>query len=484
MKRLSIRWQLTLWYALALAIMLCIFSFVLCLLVREQVLSRTDNGLREELREIGLEVALANSATMFESQAAARFSQHDFYEFLVTDADGNIIFSSATTITPVPEIIQNTSASSGNQFQTVTLEGFGPYRLASTRMPSSFGELDVRVMTSLQPLYRDQAALQWVVALLLPVAILVAIGSGQFLAGRALRRVQQVVDETHTIDISNLDHRIPVTNPDDEIGQLTLALNSLIARLERAIHEIRRFTADASHEIRTPLATLRLEAESALRATRTPEEYQQTLAVMLEEITRLSKLADQLLNLSRHDAGIITCQHDPIQLDALLLDVCEQIKPLAESKSISLKPHFISNCEVLGDDISLSQVFFNLLENAIKYTPAGGEVSVALSCQMDTALIQIADTGIGVSADDLPFLFDRFYQVDPSRSSSGGGSGLGLSIARAAVGMHGGSIEIQSQPGQGTRVTIRLPVSSQAQSTRQSSPGRNPTADFQSNHSA
>ncbi|QDT27702.1 Sensor kinase CusS [Gimesia panareensis] len=469
MKRLSIRWQLTLWYALALAVMLCAFSFLLCLLVWQQVLSRTDSGLREELREIGLEVALTDSATTFASQAAARFSQHDFYEFLVTDANGNMIFSSSST---VYDMVPKAADSPDGQFQTVTLEGLGPYRIASTRMDSAFGKLHVQVMTSLQPLYNDQASLQWVVALLLPIAVLLAIASGQFLAGRALRQVQQVVDETHAIDISNLDRRIPVSNPDDEIGQLTIALNSLIARLERAINEIRRFTADASHEIRTPLATLRLEAESALRSPRTPEEYQQTLAVVLEETTRLGKLSDQLLNLSRHDAGIIPCQQDPVQLDALLLDVIEQIKPLAEAGSLSLSVNINSHCEILGDDISLSQVFFNLLENAIKYTAAGGEVSVELSCQSDEALIEITDTGIGVAAESLPYLFDRFYQADPSRSSSGGGSGLGLSIARAAVLMHAGSIEIQSQPGEGTRVSVRLPVSSQADSSRSNTPDR------------
>ncbi|QDV17273.1 Sensor kinase CusS [Gimesia panareensis] len=469
MKRLSIRWQLTLWYALALAVMLCAFSFLLCLLVWQQVLSRTDNGLREELREIGLEVALTDSATTFASQAAARFSQHDFYEFLVTDVNGNTIFSSSTT---VYDMVPKAADSPDGQFQTVPLEGLGPYRIASTRMDSTFGKLNVQVMTSLQPLYNDQASLQWVVALLLPIAVLLAIASGQFLAGRALRQVQQVVDETHAIDISNLDRRIPVSNPDDEIGQLTIALNSLIARLERAINEIRRFTADASHEIRTPLATLRLEAESALRSPRTPEEYQQTLAVVLEETTRLGKLSDQLLNLSRHDAGIIPCQQDPVQLDALLLDVIEQIKPLAEAGSLSLSVNINSHCEILGDDISLSQVFFNLLENAIKYTAAGGEVAVELSCQSDEALIEITDTGIGVAAENLPYLFDRFYQADPSRSSSGGGSGLGLSIARAAVLMHAGSIEIQSQPGEGTRVSVRLPVSSQADPSRSDAPHR------------
>lgn len=458
MKPLSIRWRLTLWYGFALAVMLCVFSLVLILLVWQQALARADSGLREELQEIGLEVSLANHASVFAEQAAARFSQHDFYEFIVTDESGQVIFNSSELKQPVVTAPSATTELSQTRLGTYDLPGSGPYRVASTRMSSSFGILNVQVMTSLVPLYNDLAALQWVVVLLLPLAVLLAIISGQFLAGRALRQVQQVVDETNAINISSLDRRVQILNPDDEIGKLAVAVNSLIARLERAVNEIHRFTADASHEIRTPIAALRLEAESILRSPRTPEEYEKTLAVVLEETTRLGKLADQLLKLSRHDAGIMRCQHDPVQLDALLLDVVEQVKSMAEEHQINLVSEIGTTCEILGDDISLSQVFFNILENAIKFTPVDGEIVVRLNCVAQTAVIEVQDSGVGISADNLPHLFERFYQVDPSRQYSGGGAGLGLSIAQAAVFQHAGTIEIHSQTGQGTTVTVRLPL--------------------------
>ncbi len=458
MKPLSIRWRLTLWYGFALAVMLCVFSLVLILLVWQQALARADSGLREELQEIGLEVSLADHASVFAEQTAARFSQHDFYEFIVTDETGQVIFNSSELKQPVVNAPPAITELSQTRMETYDLPGSGPYRVASTRMSGSFGILNVQVMTSLVPLYNDLAALQWVVVLLLPLAVLLAIISGQFLARRALRQVQQVVDETNAINISSLDRRVQILNPDDEIGKLAVAVNSLIARLERAVNEIHRFTTDASHEIRTPIAALRLEAESILRSPRTPEEYEKTLGVVLEETTRLGKLADQLLKLSRHDAGIMRCQHDPVQLDALLLDVVEQVKSMAKERQINLISEIGTTCEILGDDISLSQVFFNLLENAIKFTPVDGEITVRLNCVAQTAVIEVEDSGMGISADNLPHLFERFYQVDPSRQYSGGGAGLGLSIARAAVLQHEGTIEIHSQPGQGTTVKVRLPL--------------------------
>ncbi|QDV48386.1 sensor histidine kinase [Gimesia fumaroli] len=456
MRQLSIRWRLTLWYAFALAVMLCVFSLVLCLLVWSQVLARTDTGLREELQEIGLEIALADSASVFASQASARFSQHDFYEFIVTDESGRVIFNSTGLKEPVVTLSHPITPLPEEILETRELNGLGPYRIVSTTLSGSFGTLNVQVMTSLIPLYNDLHTLHWAVAFLLPVAVLLAIASGQFLARRALRQVQQIVDSTNAINITCLDHRINVSNPDDEIGKLSVALNSLISRLERAVNEIRRFTADASHEIRTPIAALRLEAESVLRSSRTPEEYAQTLAVVVEETTRLGKLADQLLNLSRHDAGIVPCNHDPVQLDALLLDVVDQLRPFADDRGVTLNCEVEAACEVLGDDISLSQVFFNILDNAIKYTHCDGQVTARLNVSGQMAVIEIQDSGIGISADDLPHLFDRFFQVDPSRQYSGGGAGLGLSIAKAAVLMHEGTIEIQSQPEQGTTVMVRL----------------------------
>ncbi len=306
-------------------------------------------------------------------------------------------------------------------------------------------------------MYSDLQALQWVMTGLLPICVLLALAVGHFLAGRALAPVQHVVDVANAIDITCLDRRINIANPHDEIGRLSHALNSLIIRLEQAVSEIRRFTADASHEIRTPLAVLRAEAEMTLRSSRTPEEYARALTVIVDEAARLGRLADQLLHLSRYDAGITHCAQEPVPLDALLQDVNEQLQPLAADRQVALNCELNACCEVLGDDIRLSQVFFNVVENAIKYAP-GGKVAVRLRLMGQWAVVDVEDTGEGIPDPALPHVFERFYRVDSSRQRESGGAGLGLSIARAAVLAHQGTIEIRSQVGVGTIVTVRLPA--------------------------
>jgi len=459
MTRLSIRWRLTLWYGIALAVMLCGFCLLLHLLLWQQVMARTDAGLREEVKEISQEIALAENASAFRAAAEARFTQHSFYEFLVSDPQGQVIFASSDLRSPHQWSV-GIDERTPIEFITHNLDPRGPYRMARSCVSSRFGTLNVQVMRSLMPIYADLNALQWVMAGLMPLSIVLALAIGHFLAGKVLAPVQRVVDAANSIEISCLDRRIEVVNPHDEIGKLAAALNSLIARLEQAVTEIRRFTADASHEIRTPIAALRTEAETALRLPRSTEEYAHALTVIVEEATRLGRLTDQLLHLSRHDAGITGCVYDPVPLDALLQDVVDQLQSFAIDRGVTLYCENLAPGEVLGDDIRLSQVLFNVIENAIKYTPTGGRVDMRLRFAERWAVVEVEDSGIGIPTEDLPRLFERFYRVDPSRQSDSGGAGLGLAIAKAAVLAHQGTIDVSSQPGVGTTVIIRLPATS------------------------
>ncbi|TWU05188.1 Alkaline phosphatase synthesis sensor protein PhoR [Symmachiella macrocystis] len=187
--------------------------------------------------------------------------------------------------------------------------------------------------------------------------------------------------------------------------------------------------------------------------------------MVVEETTRLGRLADQLLNLSRHDAGITQSVHESVQLNALLGDVAEQLQPFAHDRGVMLACESGATCEVNGDDIRLSQVFFNCLENAIKYTLPGGEVTIRLQTTAQAAVVEIQDNGIGISASDVPHIFERFYRVDPSRQTDSGGTGLGLSIAKAAVLAHDGTIDLHSQLESGTTVMIRILLSTSAPNT-------------------
>lgn len=459
MTRLSIRWRLTLWYGMSLAVLLCGFCVLLMLLMRQQVFVKTDAGLGEEVKELSVEVGLAESRLAFAAAANARFTTHGFYDYVVVDEAGQTVFASAGRFDA--ESIPETASKSISTvtFATLTQRQSGPWRVASATASSPFGPVRLHVLRSLTPLYSDLQVLQWVMVGLLPIGFLLALAVGHFLGGRALAPVQQVVDVANSIDITCLDRRIEIVNPHDEIGRLSAALNLLISRLEHAVAEIHRFTADASHEIRTPLAVLRAEAEATLRSPRTTAEYVEALSVIVAESIRLGRLADQLLHLSRYDSGLAGCVREPVPLDALLADVVEQLRPLTIEQNVTLQLRENPSCEILGDDIRLSQVFFNVVENAIKYTP-GGEVVVRLAVVESWAVVEVEDNGPGIPNTALPHVFDRFFRADPSRSQQGnvlGGAGLGLSIAEAVVKAHDGLISICSEVGSGTKVTVRLP---------------------------
>ncbi|MES2792270.1 MAG: ATP-binding protein [Planctomycetota bacterium] len=475
MKRLSIRWRLTLWYAGSLAVVLTAFCISLLLLTRQQLLARTDAALREELKELVLEVRLAHTSLEFTEHLYARFFQHDIYDFLITDRQGKILFASSGLTPPQAAALVPSNPLSTSEFFNREPSDNLMLRVAGTTVTAPQGTVSAQAMTSLAPLQTEMLTLQLLMSVLLPLGLVLALAGGYFLAARALAPVEQITSVAATITISNLHQRIAITNADDELGHLAATLNSLIARLERAVDEIQRFTADASHELRTPLAVLRSEAESALRMRRSPVEYEQTLTTVVEEATRLGHLADQLLNLSRHDAGITELRREPIHLGALLLDVADQLRPIATEKNITLDTSAVTHCEALGDDLLLGRALFNVIENAIKYTPHSGNVTLHSALRGNTAVLQIQDTGIGIPQEHLLHVFDRFYRVDPSRNATTGGTGLGLAIARSAIQLHGGEITIASEIGVGTTLTIELPGTT-APSEAEPLPSSEPTA--------
>jgi heavy metal sensor kinase len=249
-----------------------------------------------------------------------------------------------------------------------------------------------------------------------------------------------------------------VANAHDELGRLTQTVNAMIARLERSFTEIRRFTADASHELRTPLTVIRTEAEVALAKPLDPADYRNLLGSILEECDRLARLTDQLLTLAREDAGPARAPAEPLDLCAVVGGVVEDLRPLAEARGLQLRAEQNGPVLTHGDALRLRQVFLNVVDNAIKYTPPGGEVAVRIDRRDREAVVTVRDNGAGIPPEHLPRVFDRFYRVDKARSKAEGGTGLGLSITQSIVAAHGGRVELTSSPGQGTTCTVRLPV--------------------------
>jgi|SRR5436190_5358933 len=267
-------------------------------------------------------------------------------------------------------------------------------------------------------------------------------------------------EQTQRISAESLSSRLDVTNSRDEVGRLAATINALLTRLEESFKEQQRFVADASHELRTPLAVLRGETEIALSKTRNIDEYQESLSLINEEAERLSRIVEDLFILARQpiDAPHVL-EKQPLSLNETIKDCARAAHVLASRKGVRLVAENGSPSIVLnGDEDLLKRMILNLLDNAVKYTPVGGDISVELKRQNGNARIVVRDTGIGIPPNDQMHVFDRFYRVDKARSRAQGGAGLGLSIVQWIVDAHEGKITVDSEPGVGTKFTIDLPL--------------------------
>jgi len=297
-------------------------------------------------------------------------------------------------------------------------------------------------------------------AALFPVGLLLAGGGGWLLARRALRPVDRIAQTARRISAEHLAARLEDTGANDELNRLVGTLNDMLERLDASFHQIRRFSADASHELQTPLTILKGEIEVALRSPRTPDEYRAVLTSALEEIDRLTRLVEGLLLLARADAGVLRLDRRSVDLAKLVEDVCGQAKILADAGHVVLRQEGMEYLTIFGDYDQLRRVLLNLVDNGIKYTPAGGQVGISLRREGPWAALRVADSGIGLSPEEQKQIFERFYRSPEAKSRGEGGAGLGLCIARSIVEAHGGKIQVASTPGQGSAFTVLLPLPS------------------------
>jgi heavy metal sensor kinase len=263
-----------------------------------------------------------------------------------------------------------------------------------------------------------------------------------------------MAERARTITADHLGRRLPVDDPEGELGQLAIVFNDTLARLERSFAELRRFTADASHELRTPLTAIRSVGEVGLRGHRDDHAYREIIGSMLEEADRLTRLVDTLLVLSRADADALRLRLERIDVRALTDEITAQLEVLAEEKRQVLSIEAPARIEVVADRIILRQALLNLLDNAIKYSPEGGHIRVIVGQRTGLATIEVVDNGPGIAPEHREAIFRRFYRVDPARTRNAGGAGLGLCIARWAVELHGGRIELESEEGKGSTFRI------------------------------
>jgi heavy metal sensor kinase len=291
-----------------------------------------------------------------------------------------------------------------------------------------------------------------------PLILLVVVAGGAVLVRQALRPVSRIIDGANVITSSNLGQRLPVIHTSDEIEHLSVVLNQMIARLEEALQHSQRFSADASHELRTPLTIMRVELESIGQEKDLPgPAVREKIASILEETDRMGKMVEGLLAISRLETGEAVINVTRFDLAGLVAATAEQIALIAEEKSITILQAG-EPAEVAGDRFRLQQVIVNLLDNAIKYSPAGGRIQLDTHAVNGEALLEVTDEGPGIPDEALPHIFERFFRADSVRTHSVNGTGLGLSIVRSICLAHGGSVAAVNRSEGGCRITVRLPL--------------------------
>lgn len=456
----SIRFRLTLWYVLLLALILAAFSAGIYLTLRHNLYANLDDSVETRADDLmGLVSYDGNRPTLTESVSG---SSPDVDEQFVRvyDASGRLTFDNSDEAGTVPvdaERIQQALAGRPS-VRGVTVRG-EPFRVRIVpiqRNRESAGALEVG--RAADDVSDTLSALLLVLSIAYPVTLVVASSGGVLLAGRALSPIDRLTRLARRISAEDLSQRLDLPLPDDELGRLARTFDEMIARLEDAFRRQRQFTADASHELRTPLTAIKGQVEVALNRPRGAEAYRDVLETVNTEVDRLIRLVGSLLTLARADAGQIPIAPEAVTVPDLVAGAVEQVGPAARQKAIELSLAGGPAVGLRADEDLLLQLLLNLLDNAIKSTSAGGRVTVGWRVSDRHLELSVGDTGAGIDAEHLPRIFDRFYRVDKARSRAEGGAGLGLSISRWIAEAHGGSISVESVPNQGSTFTVRLPI--------------------------
>jgi len=455
----SVRLRLTLWYVLLLAIILAGFSAGVYVLLRHNLYDNLDDSIQNRANTF-LDViqykegqpTLAGRVSSDDPNAGESFVR-------VFDGSGGITFDNTAAVGGLPidsrAVDRALRGETSTRTATVDDETMRVRTLPIERDDAIGGVLEVG--QSQDDVSDTLRALLLILAVAYPVTLAVASFGGVFLAGRALTPIDSLTRLARRISAEDLGQRLELRLPDDEVGRLARTFDEMIARLDDAFRRQRQFTADASHELRTPLTAIKGQAEVALSKPRDAAAYREVLQTVNEEVDRLIRMVGSLLTLARADAGQIPIASEPVNVGDLVTAAVEQVRPMAERRDLTLGVAPGPAVNLQADEDLLLQLVLNLLDNAVKYTPPGGTVTVGWGMDGNRAELWVHDTGIGIAEEESERVFDRFYRVDKARSRTEGGAGLGLSICRWIAEAHGGSISLQSEPGRGTVFTVKLP---------------------------
>jgi heavy metal sensor kinase len=462
LRHVPIRLRLTLWYIVLLGIILAVFIAGVYLILRQSLYHNFDESMLNQANALLGVVQYEGDRLFLPSEVSemGRSQDEDFIRLF--DASGNLRFDNAVDSEQVPvdaEVVANTLRGESITRRVKISENDDLMRVITLPIKRD-GEIVgvLEVGQSEEDVSDTLTSFLQVMILAYPLALLAASFDGVFLAGRALSPIDNITRTARQISAEDLNQRLHLRLPDDEVGRLARTFDEMIARLDDAFQRQRQFTADASHELRTPLTIIKGQIEVSLQRDREPEAYRQVLQGINAEVDRLIRLTSSLLTLTRADAGQISLRFEDVDVAEVVTGAFEQIHPTASEKGLECELDLGSPVTIRGDQDLLLQLMLNLSDNAIRYTPSGGQVTLGWRVNKDQVRLWIQDTGIGISQEHLPHLFDRFYRVDKARSRAEGGVGLGLAISHWIAGAHQGSIHVESAPSKGSTFTVLLPT--------------------------
>jgi heavy metal sensor kinase len=461
MRKFSIGVRLTLWYLAIFAIAQLVFGAGLWLLMRHHLYDLADDDLESQVKDLQnfLEAQKKDAplGKMQEEFAEAYVIEHAGDYLQVYAGNGNWVYQSdfmkAHRLAPIePDQIQELS------LKDHWMAG-KPLRFATQRIESGSHRYTVQTGLLLDDVVDTLSVFKLYLLMFAPLLFVSAAAGGYWLSRRALAPVDAIVQSARTISGTNLQSRLEKLDTGDELQRLSDTLNEMLGRIERAFQRVTQFTADASHELRTPVSLIRTEAELALRRSREEAQYRESLEHILREAERTTVVIEEMLLLARSDSGHELLKMHPVNIGEALRGVIEGWRQVATVCNLEFRDSLgEGELFVTADESSLIRVVNILLDNAFKYTPPPGTVTLALEEKDDKALITVQDSGAGIAEEELEKIFERFYRVDKARSRRTPGAGLGLSIARWIVQQHGGTMSVESAPGQGSKFRVSLPT--------------------------
>jgi signal transduction histidine kinase len=460
----TLRGRLTGWYLVILAITLALFTALLYVSLDTTLDRHHDPELREDAQQL----ARALAGTAIDAAAvgeAVRQSRLAGQFIMVRGPHGDLMYASPLLQVSEPNIGKHQAlvhaAAVGTvtpEFFTTRLERWGQVRFVCVPIDAS-PRVYLQVGMPLGDVTATRRMVMTVCVVLIPIVLTLMSAGGWITAGHALAPMKAIDNTLRSIQGTDLSRRIDVSPSDAELGGLVATINQLLGRLEQSFASLKQFAADVSHQLQTPLTVMKGNLEVMSASRQTLGEHRKRLAEIAEEVDEMTAVIADLRALSLADSGPMLGQRGPVDLSSVVQETAEILEALAESKGASLDASIQSGVTVWGSALPLKQVVLNLGDNAVKYTEAGGHVRLQLHAEARDAVLRVADTGIGIPPEALPHIYERFYRV-ANRDARSAGTGLGLAIVKRIVDAHGGSIHVDSRPGEGSVFTVRLPLAS------------------------